>query len=542
MLYRYTGITSDNKEKRGFIEADNSSAAISELKAKEDIVLIFDMKPQSKNPFLKGTVSAIQKQIELINNKKAENKIIQEKKKKDRIRKKKEKILKDEPNFLEKLSKMELPKPSKKKKVVEVDEDVFNKMFSMFNNKIQQENQSKTEDDEFDIIIRQEKKPQLRKEVSKPLEASNEKKIDWDLIDNSSNNPLYKDHLKLKVKTKEIILFTRRLQIMLSSGMTLVKSLMILGKTDNKTMQYITNTIIDDIQSGTTFSEALAKFPNQFDYSYIALISIGESSGTLEQVLLDILELKEKKEKVNKKMKSATIYPSIIGIVLILILFLGSVFFIPAFEDMFTEQEAALPFITRVVFRVADFLPFIIGAVILLFGMIKILLRKSRTFQKIYRKYFDLFLLSFKPIKNMMVSSYMYNFSFTVALMLKNGIRLKDALTLSQKTINNIYIKNEIINITTLMVQGLTFSDAMSKQPHFDSILVNVILTGEESGQLSFSLSQIADYYNDELGRHIDKVSELAQPVSIILISIIIIPVVIAIYLPIFDLSSGALI
>jgi type II secretory pathway component PulF len=136
----------------------------------------------------------------------------------------------------------------------------------------------------------------------------------------------------------------------------------------------------------------------------------------------------------------------------------------------------------------------------------------------------------------------MYNFSFTVALMLKNGIRLKDALTLSQKTINNIYIKNEIINITTLMVQGLTFSDAMSKQPHFDSILVNVILTGEESGQLSFSLSQIADYYNDELGRHIDKVSELAQPVSIILISIIIIPVVIAIYLPIFDLSSGALI
>lgn len=157
-----------------------------------------------------------------------------------------------------------------------------------------------------------------------------------------------------------------------------------------------------------------------------------------------------------------------------------------------------------------------------------------------YRRYYDKLKLKFPVIKKLNNASYMYSFAINISLMLKNGIRLSDTLTLTGKTIDNIYIRNEIEEIGRLMVQGLTFSEAISQQEDFDSTLTSIAMTGEKSGRMSFALQQVAEYYEQELTRQIDSLLEMVQPVTLLLIGLIIGPIIIAVYLPILDMSSGA--
>lgn len=552
MLYRYSGIDENGKNKRGFVDAINHIEALKLVKINESIIVVTSLKRQSENPLMKKPMELIQKQMEQISNKVEENKKDSKLKKIAKIKAKKEKLLNQQDAKLKKtvskmnlssLMKFELSSFSKKEKV-EMDEDIYNEIFQIFKARAEKNKDLDEAKEDLANIERQSlEKPKLKKDNLNKEKKTNskEKEIDWKLFETPELSSDVKKNMKLKVKPKEILLFTKRLQIMLASGMTLIKSLKTLAKNKNKTMKHIVLQVISDIEEGNPFSSALAKFPKQFDYTYVSLISIGESSGTLDAVLLDIIESFEKKAKVNKKIKTATIYPKIIGGVLVLVLMLGSIFFIPAFRTMFEEQDYALPILTQIVFAIADFLPFIIGGIIGLGILLKIVKEQNKTVAMFYKKHVDKIMLSIPFIKNLLITSYMYNFSFTVALMLKNGIRLNDALSLSEKTINNIYIKSEINDMVSLMIQGMSFSEAMSKQKHFDDILVNIVLTGEESGQLNFSLSQIAKYYNEELDKVIDTISELVQPVSILLVGLIVVPVVIAVYMPILEVSSGAL-
>ena len=539
MLFRYRGINTKGKHRRGFVEAKDNTEAIKKLKSEEDLAMIIDLKIQPRNPMLKVPMEIIGKQVEAIENSLAENRRKKEEKKIEKAKKKKEKILKNE-SFLDKISNLNIFSFGRKTKV-KMDEEMYEDLIKVFSKDgINKELGDMSSNLEVELKD-DSKKPKLRTEIIEKKEKKEEKELNWELIEQEDDDPIIRKNKKLKIKEREIIIFTRRLQIMLSSGMSLIKSLTVLAKTKNETMSYIVNNIIEDLQSGSAFSEALSKFPNQFDYTYIALVSIGETSGTLDTVLLDIIEAKEQKQKIDRKIKTASIYPAIVGIVLVAILILGTVFFIPAFEEMFTDQGVPLPTITKVVFKIANFFPYLIGIITGIILLTNLLRRTNQEINKAYIKHRDKLKLKFKPIRGIATASYMYNFSFTVSLMIKNGIRLKDALTLSQKTINNIYIKSEIADISSLMIQGLTFSEAMGQQEHFDEILTNIVLTGEESGQMSSSLNQIAKFYQDELNKKIERMIELVQPMSILLIAVLVTPVIFAIYLPILDISSGAL-
>ena len=539
MLFRYRGINTKGKHRRGFVEAKDNTEAIKKLKSEEDLAMIIDLKIQPRNPMLKVPMEIIGKQVEAIENSLAENRRKKEEKKIEKAKKKKEKILKNE-SFLDKISNLNIFSFGRKTKV-KMDEEMYEDLIKVFSKDgINKELGDMSSNLEVELKD-DSKKPKLRTEIIEKKEKKEEKELNWELIEQEDDDPIIRKNKKLKIKEREIIIFTRRLQIMLSSGMSLIKSLTVLAKTKNETMSYIVNNIIEDLQSGSAFSEALSKFPNQFDYTYIALVSIGETSGTLDTVLLDIIEAKEQKQKIDRKIKTASIYPAIVGIVLVAILILGTVFFIPAFEEMFTDQGVPLPTITKVVFKIANFFPYLIGIITGIILLTNLLRRTNQEINKAYIKHRDKLKLKFKPIRGIATASYMYNFSFTVSLMIKNGIRLKDALTLSQKTINNIYIKSEIADISSLMIQGLTFSEAMGQQEHFDGILTNIVLTGEESGQMSSSLNQIAKFYQDELNKKIERMIELVQPMSILLIAVLVTPVIFAIYLPILDISSGAL-
>lgn len=536
------------------IEAKSDVEAISKIKETEDVIVLISLTRTSSNKMLVNIRTSLNKQLEI-----AENKLNEQTKKlirKDREKKLKKKtvdkeqddslanrspILRGINTLANKLKAIEIKMPKKSSKKIVIEEDMFENLQNMFK---QAESLEAIKNTDYNKeIIRAEESLSSQKVKKAPLPKKKDKnegkKLDWSLLE-TKDTPEIKNNMKIKVKQKEIIMMTRRLHIMLSSGVPLLSSLESIKNTSSEKLAQVLDSIISDVQRGITFSEALSKFPRLFDTTYIALISIGETSGTLEKSLEDVLRVKEQEQKVKRKIKVASVYPAIISIVLVVFMIAANLWFIPQFENQFEQQGLQLPAFTRIVFKISDYFAYIAIGLGILIAIFIVLKRNIPEVNYMYRRYYDKLKLKFPVIKKLNNASYMYSFAINISLMLKNGIRLSDTLTLTGKTIDNIYIRNEIEEIGRLMVQGLTFSEAISQQEDFDSTLTSIAMTGEKSGRMSFALQQVAEYYEQELTRQIDSLLEMVQPVTLLLIGLIIGPIIIAVYLPILNMSSGA--
>lgn len=536
------------------IEAKSDVEAISKIKEDEDVIVLVSLTRTSSNKMLVNIRTSLNKQLEI-----AENKLNEQTKKlirKDREKKLKKKtvdkeqddslanrspILRGINTLANKLKSIEIKMPKKSSKKIVIEEDMFENLQNMFK---QAESLEAIKNTDYNKeIIRAEESLSSQKVKKAPLPKKKDKnegkKLDWSLLE-TKDTPEIKNNMKIKVKQKEIIMMTRRLHIMLSSGVPLLSSLESIKNTSSEKLAQVLDSIISDVQRGITFSEALSKFPRLFDTTYIALISIGETSGTLEKSLEDVLRVKDQEQKVKRKIKVASVYPAIISIVLVVFMIAANLWFIPQFKNQFEQQGLQLPAFTRIVFKISDYFAYIAIGLGILIAIFIVLKRNIPEVNYMYRRYYDKLKLKFPVIKKLNNASYMYSFAINISLMLKNGIRLSDTLTLTGKTIDNIYIRNEIEEIGRLMVQGLTFSEAISQQEDFDSTLTSIAMTGEKSGRMSFALQQVAEYYEQELTRQIDSLLEMVQPVTLLLIGLIIGPIIIAVYLPILDMSSGA--
>jgi type IV pilus assembly protein PilC len=536
------------------IEAKSDVEAISKIKETEDVIVLVSLTRTSSNKMLVNIRTSLNKQLEI-----AENKLNEQTKKlirKDREKKLKKKtvdkeqddslanrspILRGINTLANKLKAIEIKMPKKSSKKIVIEEDMFENLQNMFK---QAESLEAIKNTDYNKeIIRAEESLSSQKVKKAPLPKKKDKnegkKLDWSLLE-TKDTPEIKNNMKIKVKQKEIIMMTRRLHIMLSSGVPLLSSLESIKNTSSEKLAQVLESIISDVQRGITFSEALSKFPRLFDTTYIALISIGETSGTLEKSLEDVLRVKDQEQKVKRKIKVASVYPAIISIVLVVFMIAANLWFIPQFKNQFEQQGLQLPAFTRIVFKISDYFAYIAIGLGILIAIFIVLKRNIPEVNYMYRRYYDKLKLKFPVIKKLNNASYMYSFAINISLMLKNGIRLSDTLTLTGKTIDNIYIRNEIEEIGRLMVQGLTFSEAISQQEDFDPTLTSIAMTGEKSGRMSFALQQVAEYYEQELTRQIDSLLEMVQPITLLLIGLIIGPIIIAVYLPILNMSSGA--
>lgn len=550
MLFSYKGIDSDYKYKRGTVESDSEINAMKSIKEKEDVIVILNLKKVSNIKAINSMRSSVDRQLSILENEinRKTKAYIEKSEKRGKLKKidrnvKKGASLSEKSPILRGLNKLSsaikrVNKNSIKSKQVVMDEEMYANLQNMFKEQSSLDNNS-SDEVEFQVIKDDLSENKIKKSSRAKKRQRNEgKEIDWSLLDNIDEQS--KDNMKIKVKEKEIIMFTRRLHIMLSSGMPLLSSLISLRETSSDTLSHVLGEITEDIQMGSSFSEAISKFPRQFNYTYVALVSIGETSGSLEKSLKDIIAVKEQEQKVAKKIKVASMYPLVIGLVLVVLMSAAFLYFIPSFEAVFLEQGIEMPAFSEFIFGIGRVFPYIFGVMFLLVGTFVLLKKNIPEVNFLYRRYVDKMMLTLPIIKNVTNVSHMFSFSSTIALMLDNGIRLSDTLSLTGKTINNIYIKNEIESISNLMVNGLAFSEAIAEQEYFDEILVNIAMTGEKSGRMVFSLKQVAQYYQDELTRQIDSLLELVQPISILLIGLVLAPIIIAAYLPILEMSSGA--
>lgn len=528
-MFSYKGVDKDYNYKIGSVEAETLEEAISKVKEEEQIIIIVSLSKNSKNKMINNIQKTIsQKYVDLENKRKAKRKLKKKKVKSPKKKVDKNAPISDKSPILRAIKKVTSPQKKEQKEEVTVYSDLQNVVFKSESSSIETN----------DLNNLTSTKINSNKKVKKDKDSG--KAINWDLLDSENLTPEVKKNMKLKVKEEEILMFTRRLHIMISSGVSLLSALTSLSETSGKNMTIVVSAVLEDIKMGTSFSEAIAKFPRQFNASYVSLISIGETSGELADCIFDIIKMKEQEAKVARKIKSASIYPSIIGAVLGIMMIGMSFFFLPKFTEMFEEQGLQTPKFTQIVFGIANNIPSIAVGIALIVGFIILMRKKNKRFNQVYVGIRDKLLLKIPIVKNVTNALYMYYFSSTIALMLKNGIRLSDTLSLTSRTINNIYIKNEIENVGQLMNNGFSFSEALKNQENFDITLINIALTGEESGKMVFSLSNVAEFYNTDLNTKVDKMLEFVPPLSLLTIGLIAAPVIIAAYLPILDISSGA--
>lgn len=362
-----------------------------------------------------------------------------------------------------------------------------------------------------------------------------EKEIDWSLIRQSPENIE-----KLKVPMKEIAYFTRQLSILLNSGVSLPVSLMTLVEhTRNKKMKHIINEINRKIQEGESLSSAMATFPNQFNDLYVSLVYVGESSGALPECLRDLAEFQESQIKIRKKVRSSMIYPIIVLVVVAILLMLGSHFLIPMFKDLFEDMGMELPRLTKFVFWIAEYIKYIVAGILALIAFLIILAPHMGPVYKTIRRIADRLFLKLPIIKKTVLTSSMFYFSSPLALMQKNGVRLIDSLMMVYNVVPNSVIKEEIQDATYLLMEGASISEALEEQPHFDSVICSMVRTGEDSGRLDQTLEHLSDYYTEQLQADLEALINAVQPMTILFIAAIVIPIIFAIAIPLFDLTSG---
>lgn len=518
MIFLYKGLNKERNETVGYINADSRMEALNKLKDTTDLVTIHYCEEKLDIPFLNNL------RLKFINF--PSNLSYRRKARESKDAKDKQNLFQTFKDDMEERGK----KRAAKKEAKKIAKEARNK------NRLRIR----------DIRSFKDLKKFMSQDInigSQPVEGeatiARSVDINWDLIEGKAETDEMKANKSLRVSRREIIVFTRRMNMMLSSGISISRSLDILSEHPNKDMVKIVEGIIKDINEGVAFSDALMKYPKQFDSTYIAMITIGEDSGNLPDVLTEIADYMERGEVVKGKLTTASIYPAIIATILLVTLLLGSIFFIPAFKDMFDGQETALPSFTRAVFRISDLMPYIILAIGGTVLLIMFLRRHIVKFDRFIRSLTDKLKIKLFILKDILNCAYMYNISSTIHIMLSSGIRLKDTINLTRETISNIYIQSDLVDVSSLMVEGYSFSESLEQQATIDPLFTSIVLTGEETGDLDRALFEVSQYYNYELNRLVDNAMEIIQPLLMVVVGLIAIPVIIAIYLPIFDISTG---
>lgn len=532
MIFAYKGINNEGRKRNGFVYANSSREAVIELK-RNGIIAIYYLEKRINHPVLNKVRKYTHEQknkFEIMLDK------FKEKREKAKIEKeeKAKKVNKSNAKFriptIDEIK--DFLKKDTKTEDGNVDKKTIRDLASLFKEVEKDEEIEEVIFDEDEILGFDGNKREKREGV-----------IDWKVIKEREKEE-HKENLKIKTKPKEILMFTKQLRVMLASEITIQEALINLSHDSSKAMKQVIEGILEGIQEGERIATSFSKFPKQFDTTYIALLAIGEDSGEMPQALEGIAKSMEKQIEIKKKIRTASIYPAAIGIVIAAAIAIGSIFLIPAFEEIFDAMTngnpEALPWITRFVFGVANKAGYIIIGVFAIALIIKLLRRYVANIDNFFIEKIDKLKLTVPALRDVFMASYMYNIASTVALMVASGINLYDTVNLAKEAINNVFIQYELATVSDMMIEeALPFSESIRQQKYLDNILASLVHTGEESGEMEKVLTEAADYYEGELNSKLADAMELVQPVSITLIAIVVIPVVFAVFLPMLDIQTS---
>ena len=342
-----------------------------------------------------------------------------------------------------------------------------------------------------------------------------------------------------RVTTKDKIVFTRQLATLIGAGLPLSQSMRTVHEqTQNESMQQIVQEIIGDIEGGRSLSDAFSKHPKVFDTVYLALVSAGEASGTLDEALRRIAAQQEKDAAMMSKIKGALTYPIIVLLVIVAVLGFMLVAVVPQVKNLYKDLNKELPLLTKILVDTADFFINYWWIVVMVIGIgVYFLIQYLKTEAGIKTK--DTFKLNVPMFSGMFRRLYMARFTRTGQTLMSTGVAMLDMLNITSTAVNNTVVAQGIDRAAEKVKGGKSLSSSLRNEDYFLEMVPQMISIGEQSGKIDEMMGKCAQIHEDELDEEIRTISTAIEPVLMVVLAIVAGGMVGAILFPIYSLVNG---
>ncbi len=342
-----------------------------------------------------------------------------------------------------------------------------------------------------------------------------------------------------KPKEKDIVVFTRQFSTMIDAGLPLVQGLDILSQqVDSKGLAKILTKVKNDVETGATFADSLKKHQKVFDEFYCNMVDAGENGGILDIVLQRLADYMEKAMKLKRKVKGAMTYPIVVVSISVSVVALIMIKVVPTFAELFSQLGGTLPAPTALIIMASHFIGGIGGimSVVGLIAFIVIILQIRKTEKGRY--YTDQILLRLPVFGMLLRKVAVAKFTRTLGTLISSGVPILDSLEMTAKTAGNKVVEKTVNEVRGAVTEGRTLADPLSKSTVFPPMVTHMIAIGESTGALDAMLEKIADFYDDEVDNAVSNMTQLIEPLMIVMLGGSVGFIVVAMYMPIFKLIT----
>lgn len=341
-----------------------------------------------------------------------------------------------------------------------------------------------------------------------------------------------------KVTTKDISLATRQLATMIDAGLPIVQCLDILAQqSDSKLLCKTVSTVKKDVEGGSTLADALRKHPKIFDDLYVNMVEAGEAGGILNTILNRIALFIEKANRLKKKVKGAMIYPCAIVCVAVIVVAVLMIFVIPVFAELYGGMGKALPMPTQICINISNW--FVAYWYILVAAIAGIISAVSFYYKTpAGRMQIDGMLLRMPIIGDLLRKVAVARFSQNMSLLLSSGVPILDGLAITGKTAGNKVVEKAILESRVSISQGKTVAEPLRDSKIFPPLVCQMVAVGESTGGLDTMLKKVAELYEEEVDDAVANLTAMMEPMIMVVLGVVLGGLVIAMYLPIFQMGS----
>ncbi|MCD6311207.1 MAG: type II secretion system F family protein [Elusimicrobia bacterium] len=343
---------------------------------------------------------------------------------------------------------------------------------------------------------------------------------------------------KPKATPKDVVVFSRQLSVMINAGIPIVQAMSIIGdQVENPYFKEVVNNIREDIEGGTSIADALEKYPDCFDTLYVNMARAGELGGILDVILDRLSTYLEAAEELKGKVKGALTYPIVVVFICLGVTIFLLVFVVPTFKEVFSSFGNELPGPTQIVVDLSDFfmqnlLAILATIAIAVFGM------KKFASSDVGKKFLEPRMLKAPVIGPLLVKTATAKFTRTFGTLVKSGVPILSAMETVAKTAGNWAVEEAVMNAREAIREGEKIAEPLARSGIFPSMVNQMVKVGEETGNLDVMLTKIADFYDTEVEEAVKSMTSLIEPLVIVFLGVVVGALVIAMYLPIFNMGS----
>lgn len=342
-----------------------------------------------------------------------------------------------------------------------------------------------------------------------------------------------------KVNKRDIAVFCRQLSVIINSGVTIIEAIEILAEqVEKKTFREVLHIVGDDVQKGKLLSRSMAAFPEVFPEFLCDMIRVGEASGALDDIMDQMANYYENEDKINRKVKSAMTYPTILAVMTVGVVVLLMVMVLPMFSSVLSEMGGDMPGITLVLMAISNFMVQNILSIIVVVGLL-ILAFNSYIRTPTGRLRYDAFKLVFPLTKNINIKVVTSRFARSMGILLKSGINIINAMNIMGTLIGNTAVEEKFEQCTDEVQQGRGIGESLARIGVFPPLLIHMVQVGERTGELDQMLLRTSGFFDDEVEAAINKMTTMIEPVMIVILACVVGTILLSIFLPMLSIMNA---